>query len=154
MQNPSGSQSLIVYSWGQYWGQYCWTPSLMILDDRTSASSASLQTLEDWEEWLIDQMVMLPFRRISASWLGQLRGISWNLTKGNAKSCTRWIMSPHILLRAEDQLAGKWLYRKVSGSPGQHQLEHGQQCAVSLWHSWPTISWPALGALPVGWGRL
>lgn len=80
--------------------------------------------LEDWEEWLVHQMVMLPFRGILASWMDQLRGMSWNLTKENAKSCTCWVVSPHILQGAEGQRAGKQLYSKVSGSPGEHELEH------------------------------
>lgn len=95
----------------------------MTLDDRKSAPSASLQALEDWEGCLIHQMFMLPFRGILASWTDQWRGTSWNLTKGNAKSCTCSVMSPHSLLGAGDQLVGKKLYRKVSGSPGEHQLE-------------------------------
>ncbi|KAK4817413.1 hypothetical protein QYF61_013480 [Mycteria americana] len=36
------AQSLLVYSWGQYWSQYCLTSSLMILDDGTECTLGKL----------------------------------------------------------------------------------------------------------------
>lgn len=51
-----------------------------------SAASASFQEMENWEELLIRQSVVLPFRGTSTGWRNGQRGNSQSSGKGNANS--------------------------------------------------------------------
>lgn len=64
-QSPAEGQSLVVYTsdWGQYWNQYYFTSSTMAWMVGQSASPASLQIIQNWKEWLVNQIVVLPFHR-------------------------------------------------------------------------------------------
>jgi len=71
----------MVYSSGCYWGQYVLTSSLMTWSTGQSAPSVSLQMLQNSEERLTNHMVMLTFRRMSATWrnrhLGRNNSVYW-----------------------------------------------------------------------------
>lgn len=63
------------------------------LNSRTECTlykfAASLQTMQNQEDWLIDQMVMLPFRGMQTGWRNEPTGNSENSTRGSAESHTR-----------------------------------------------------------------
>lgn len=67
-QSPSGGQSEVVSPRSQYWCQHCCISSITMWIVGQSAVSASLQLIENWEEWLIHQMVVLQIRGTSTSW--------------------------------------------------------------------------------------
>lgn len=73
---------------GQHWVQSCLTPSLMIWMMGQSSPAATLQVTETWEEWLIQQGVILPPRRTSAGWRNGLTGTTPSSVRGNVESCT------------------------------------------------------------------
>ena len=56
-QSVAGGQSLVVYTSGPYWGQYCLISSLMIWMMRQSVPKVNLQMVQTWEEWLMHQRV-------------------------------------------------------------------------------------------------
>lgn len=45
------------------------------IDDGKSAPSPSLQKIQNWNEWLIDQMTLLSFRGTSTGWRNGMTGI-------------------------------------------------------------------------------
>lgn len=62
---------------------------------------ASLQVIQNWEEWLMHQLVVLPFRGTST---GRRKGLTRNLmkfNKGKAKPCTRLTTSQQRALAAK-----------------------------------------------------
>ena len=87
-QNRVGGQSVAVYARGWYWGQSCSMFSLTIWTMGKSTSWACSQMIQNWEEWLIYQMVVPPFRGTLTSWRTGSREISCSSARGNAKSCT------------------------------------------------------------------
>jgi len=58
------------------------------LADGTKCTFSQFAENENFEKLLIDHMVVLPFRRTSASCRNGPTGISWSSTKGHAKSST------------------------------------------------------------------
>lgn len=67
-QNTSWGQLLVLFSCGWYWDQYCLTSSLMTQRVGQNVPSGILQLIQDWEELLIHQMVVLPFRGTLTDW--------------------------------------------------------------------------------------
>ncbi|KAK4815006.1 hypothetical protein QYF61_010170 [Mycteria americana] len=84
-QSSAEGRSLVEYLWGQYWGQYSITSSLIIWMKGQRAPLACLQMTKNWE-WLIDQMSVLLFRGTSGGWRNGLTGTSLNSAKSNVKS--------------------------------------------------------------------
>lgn len=58
----------MLFSCGWYWDQYCLTSSLMTQRVGQNVPSGILQLIQDWEELLIHQMVVLPFRGTLTDW--------------------------------------------------------------------------------------
>lgn len=81
--------------------------------------SASLQVIKSWKQWVIHQMVALPFRRTLTGWRSGLTGVSWSLAKGNATSHP-WRKNPQSWGLAVQKAA---LPKRPLGSSG-HLVEH------------------------------
>lgn len=81
-QNPPGCQSLVVYPSGWYQGHYCLTSSLIIWREGQHTPTGILQKIQNWEDWSIHQIFVLPTR------------ISWCSTMRVAKSCTWGAITP------------------------------------------------------------
>lgn len=79
------TQSLRPFTSGQYRDQYYLMSSLV---DGKNPLLTSLQVLQSWEEWLIDQIVVIPSRPTLTCWRNELKGTSWTSTKGDEKFCT------------------------------------------------------------------
>ena len=98
--------------------------------------------MQNWEEQLINEMVVPPSRGISTGWRNGLKGTWWSSVMWNAKSCTWGGTAPFTSThwgKADCKAAlQKSLWPWGSNVPLQHQ---------------PTASWAALGrGSPAGRG--
>lgn len=123
---------------------------MILYDETLSALSASLQS------WRLGGTAdtldgCSAIQRDLGSWRDRPRGILWSLTKWSAKSCTCWVMSPHIT-RGWGPADWKVILQKRTWESWWRPAWMWAS-NVPLWLWWPTVSWTALGeALPAGRG--
>lgn len=98
--SPDGDLASVQYHRGWYRGQCCLSLSLRTQAKGQSTPSASLKMVRSWEEWLTDQVGVLPFRGTLAGWRNGQTGNSWCLTKGNAES-SAWVGTARNTVQAE-----------------------------------------------------
>lgn len=94
---------------------------------KQSVLSAGLLLTPNWEEWLMQQRVVLWSRGTSTGQRNGPTGPSWSSRQGNKINKYRGKFSgwekAHAPVCAEDQPAGKQLCRKGPGDPGGRQVE-------------------------------
>lgn len=106
---------------------------------------------QNWEEWLICQLRVLPFK---GTWQDEEMG--WqNVMMFNKRKC-RFLHLGRSNPRHHNRLRADWLgsssAKKDLDVPVGNKLTTSQQCAPA--ESWPTASWAALeGGLPAGGER-
>lgn len=90
----------------------------VVVDNRAENASASLQMIQNWEQWLICLRVVLPSRGTLTAWR--------NLKKFNKRNCKflclkRDNLSSSCVSVSWGQSAGKPICRRGSGDADRHQ---------------------------------
>lgn len=121
-QTAAAGKSLVVYLRGWYWAQYCSTPSLMTW----RIGQSSLQQVCKGHKTGSGCYIKGVCCHAEGPWTGWkmgMRGVSWSLTRENAKSC---LWGGIILGMSTHWRLNGWktpLQRRIWG-PGGQQIVH------------------------------
>lgn len=129
-QSLSGNQPTAVCSRGQILFPNSVTSSLMTWAMEQGTSSARLQRIQNWEEWLVYHMAVLAFRETSTSWRNGPAGTSWTSADNCQILHLGWNNPAH-----QYPLAHDWLESSSAGKDIGVQLDPGlAMCSCNKGH--------------------
>lgn len=89
-----------------------------------SAPTASLRMMWQWEEWLAEEMAVLPLRGTAIDWGNRQKGALWSLTKGTTVCCTLGRIRTHSPVPLQTHQLESNSAKKDQRRSGQGVLVH------------------------------
>lgn len=114
---------------GQHWVQSSSTFSLVNWIKGQQISLGSLLMTQNWEEWLIHERVVLPFRGTLTGWRNGLREANKSQQGESIKSRTRGGMTP-CTSTCRQPPSWRPVCREGPGDPVDTKVSVSQQCGL------------------------